>query len=163
MSEYPDELSNLEIDQLVQRISSSGRARTTNATNGLKDYRGTYSKDSIPPDIIKSLQNNDWMILNLQDEDDGGGTHWVCFVVRPHKLWYFDSYGLYPPKVIRRIANQLGRDDVMYQDEQLQTDSKRCGWFCLLFIKLIQEGHHFKDIGLKSVNEKTVKEFKDSL
>lgn len=146
--EFPEILSNLEIDELVGIL-------------GLTQYKGCWSKDRIPPAIQKNLKPGDFMILNLQDENDGGGSHWICFTISSGKLMYFDSYGLYPPRIVRRIAHANGIDHVDYQNEMLQKTSQLCGWFCLMFIKLIQSGTPFSDITPATVNDETVARFRN--
>ena len=45
-------------------------------------------------------------IINLDDQT-GPGTHWVCYVISPRNVIYFDSYGLPPPKEFIIYVNKL--------------------------------------------------------
>ena len=54
-------------------------------------------RDSLPDQI----KDNEYGVVNL-DSFKGPGTHWVAY----GNKWYFDSYGLPPPKEILKYVNQ---------------------------------------------------------
>jgi hypothetical protein len=62
-----NELSNFEIMDLIKDINL--------------DYHfgGVYSKNQLP----KELMRNQFYIVNLQDHDEGSGTHWTVFYYNP--------------------------------------------------------------------------------
>ena len=39
-------------------------------------------------------------IINLQNSNDGNGTHWYCLYIENKHAMYFDSYGGPPPKEV---------------------------------------------------------------
>jgi hypothetical protein len=76
--------------------------------NLIKDYKidycfgGIYSKDLLPKDLKRSK----FYIVNMQDHDEGNGTHWVVFYYNnPLTSIYFDSFGFVAPiQVENRIT-----------------------------------------------------------
>lgn len=87
---------------------------------------GVFSKDQLPP----TLQPGGY-IINLQDHDEGFGTHWVALAVKSDQQWsYFDSFGFPPPRAIRH----RGRT-VEYSAQHIQNiNSGVCGSYCLAFL-----------------------------
>ena len=80
-----NELSNFELIDLIKDMKL--------------DYHfgGVFSKDLLPKDLIRDK----FYIVNLQDSDDGGGTHWTVFYFnKPLTSIYFDSYGFVAPLAV---------------------------------------------------------------
>ena len=97
-------------------------------------FGGVHSKDSLPKDLIRDK----FYIINLQDHDEGGGTHWTVFYYnKPLTSIYFDSYGFVPPiDVENRIKEYI------FNDKEIQDfDSSACGYYCIAFILFL----HNKD------------------
>jgi hypothetical protein len=101
----------------------------------IKDFKldnhfgGVYSKDQLP-ELIKDK----FYIINLQDQDDGGGTHWTAFYYNyPSTSIYFDSYGFIAPRdVQKRITPYI------FNDGEIQDfNSSACGFYCIAFIKFL--------------------------
>ena len=68
-------------------------------------------------------------IINFQNSTETG-THWVA-LSNTDKLYYFDSYGIPPIKVVEDYA-ELNKKDLMYNTIQIQPNgSKLCGQLCL--------------------------------
>ena len=85
-------------------------------------------------------ETDECFILNL-DDNNGKGTHWCCII----SGLYFDSFGLSPPnEVINRVKRY---NNIQYQEKT----SVLCGYFCLFFIKKIQEGFSYYDILYKEL------------
>jgi len=121
LSRFPDQLSNFDIDAIVNLIGLDQR------------YGGTFSKDEAP----KTLKSGKFCIINLQDSKAGGGTHWTAFYLMDAKtVVYFDSYGCYPPEEVVAL-----RPNVLYQTDEIQkvndAKDKKCGWYCLAFAQRI--------------------------
>jgi hypothetical protein len=117
-----NELSNFEIIDIIKDMKL--------------DYHfgGIHSKDQLPKELIREK----FYIVNLQDHDEGSGTHWTVFYYnKPLTSIYFDSYGFPAPlDVENRIKPYI------YNDAEIQDfDSSACGYFCLAFIKYL----HNKD------------------
>ena len=103
----------------------------------IKDYKldnhfgGVYSKDQLP-ELIKDK----FYIVNLQDHDEGGGTHWTCFYYNyPSTSIYFDSYGFIAPRDVQtRISPYV------FNEKDIQDfNSSACGWYCIAFIKFLHD------------------------
>ena len=62
------------------------------------------------------------------DNGSLGGTHWVAFIVKGKKSYYFDSFGGAPDKF---LLNQLPKP-IIYHNYKIQdTNSQLCGSYCL--------------------------------
>jgi len=106
---YHNALSNIEIEDIL-------RDKPVN-------FGGVYSKDRIPRD----LKNDYWYVINMENEKDGNGTHWVCFRYG-NNIEYYDAFGFAPPNSVMRIAKK----DIFYSDKQIQDEkSTACGWYCI--------------------------------
>ena len=88
---------------------------------------GVYSKDQLP----KHLEEG-WYIINLENHDQGNGTHWTCFKFqRALPSIYFDSFGIDCPEHLH-----LEIMPYIYNQREIQDlDSSCCGWFCIALIK----------------------------
>ena len=82
-------MSNFDLESAVKKLP-------------IKHFRGVFMKDQLPttPNI------NESGIINL-DDHVGPGTHWVCYVISPKNVIYFDSYGLSPPVEFINYVNKL--------------------------------------------------------
>lgn len=134
-----NELSNFEIMDLIKH-------------NKLNYYfDGVYSKDQLP-----ELKPTNFYIINLQDSDDGGGTHWCSFYYSKLQSIYFDSYGFPPPK---EVESKIG--NYIYNDGQLQDmDASSCGYYALSFIKFLHDKTNKEEafkIFLKLFKNETIK------
>jgi hypothetical protein len=111
-----NELSNFEIIDLIKH-------------HKLKYYfGGVYSKDQLP-----ELKPTKFYIINLQDSNDGGGTHWTAFYYSKLQSIFFDSYG-FPAPI--EVENKIGK--YIYNDADIQDyDSSSCGYYALAFIKFL--------------------------
>lgn len=78
-------------------------------------------------------RKNESGIVNL-DSNSGSGTHWVCYIKRGDRVFYFDSFGnLRPPvEVMRYLGSTV---DIRYNyDRQQNFNSVICGHLCLEFL-----------------------------
>ena len=92
---------------------------------------GIFSKDLLPKHCIPG-----GYIINLQNHDEGHGSHWVALAVRADSALYFDSFGMPPPLQVIRFV----RDDytLVYNKQDIQNiDSGVCGSYCLAFLYYI--------------------------
>ena len=79
-----------------------------------------------------------------------GGTHWVAFIVKDKKSYYFDSFGGQPDKF---LLNQVPKS-IIYHNYKIQDrNSKLCGSYCLYFFYLIERMNYYDSI-LKMYFEK---------
>ena len=117
-----NELSNFELMDIIKDMKL--------------DYHfgGVFSKDLLPQELIREK----FYIVNLQDHDEGSGTHWCVFYYnKPLTSIYFDSYGFPSPLDVENSIKPY-----IYNDAEIQDfDSSACGYFCIAFIKFL----HNKD------------------
>ena len=104
--------------------------------NLIKDYKidycfgGIYSKDLLP----RPLRRTTFYIVNMQDHDEGNGTHWVVFYYNnPLTSIYFDSFGFVAPLQVENRITPYIFNDAEVQDY----NSSACGYFCIAFIKFL--------------------------
>ena len=119
--QWGDELSSDQIDAWAHR--HIGRF-----------YRGWFPKDRLPhtPQI-------GGYIVNMQNANDGDGTHWVGLCITPKACYYFDSFGFPPPKAIQRFVPQ--DRTLFWSRKQVQDpDSTSCGYFALDFLRAVSRG-----------------------
>ena len=88
--------------------------------------RGVYSKDLLP----SKLQPGAY-VINLENSDAGGGSHWTCFIVKQRgPSFYFDSFGMPPPRKVQELI-----PDCIWSTTDIQNiNDGHCGWFCLAFL-----------------------------
>jgi hypothetical protein len=92
------------------------------------DYHGVYCKDTLPLDL-----QTGFYVVNLQDHDDGNGTHWCALNYQhPVSVW-FDPFGIICPTDIEDLIT--GKNRLIYNSVQIQDiKSSACGWFCIAYI-----------------------------
>jgi len=109
------ELSNFDIEDILSK----------------KNIRihGVYSKDQLPK------ITNGFYVVNLQNHDEGNGTHWTCFLKKGDKVFYMDSFGSPAPiEVEKRIG------EYYFNDKQIQNlNSEACGYYCIAFIQYMDK------------------------
>jgi len=82
-------------------------------------------------DVPKNNRRNKFYIINL-DNTNGIGTHWTCLSTFDNYIYYFDSFGLPPPTIIKKFTNSIGEKKLYYNDYQYQSENSTiCGWFCI--------------------------------
>ena len=113
-------LSNLEIIDIIKN------------RNLEKHFGGIFSKDQLPKELIKDK----FYIVNLQDHDEGDGTHWTAFYYNyPSTSIYFDSYGFIAPMDVQKRIKPY-----IYNDKDIQDfNSSACGFYCIAFIKFLHD------------------------
>jgi len=66
---------------------------------------GVYNKDQ-----LNGIPKNGLYIINMEDSDDGFGTHWVGLWISSNKCMrpiYFDSFGFQPPPAIVKFVKSI--------------------------------------------------------
>lgn len=120
-----NELSEDEIENIIEELK-------------IKNFNGIYSRDEITEDDIEK----GFYIINLDDKE-GTGTHWTCFYYNsPLPNIYFDSFGFPAPVEIEKLIKPYIFNDKTIQDYK----SSSCGYFCIAFIKFIEEHKNYNDI-----------------
>ncbi len=100
-------LTNFELIDLIKDFKSDNH------------FGGVYSKDLLP-ELIKDK----FYIVNLQDNDEGGGTHWTCFYYNyPSTSIYFDNYGFITPRDVQKLISPY-----VFNEKDIQDfNSSACG------------------------------------
>ena len=136
-----NELSNFEIMAIIKDMKL--------------DYHfgGVFSKDQLPKELIREK----FYIVNLQDHDEGSGTHWTVFYYnKPLTSIYFDSYGFIAPLDVENSIKPY-----IYNNAEIQDfDASSCGYFCIAFIKFLHNKENKQETYktfLKLFKEQTVK------
>jgi hypothetical protein len=113
-------LSNIELEDMAEK-------------DGL-DLIGVYSKNKIPTERRVGSY-----IINMQDFEDGNGTHWIAFKIFDNgKACYFDSFGTIYPEDVGEFLKIF--KPIAWNNRQIQyPKSEMCGWFCLAFIKYFND------------------------
>jgi hypothetical protein len=132
MDRIPDKaLSNIDINKYVKILK-------------INNFRGCYMRDE-----LKNLKSNnvECGILNLNLSNESG-SHWTCWYKTKTKKYYFNSFGLPPPK---ELIDYLG-SPILYSTFQLQgMNDQNCGKWCLFILKRLNEGSDYIDLILSFV------------
>lgn len=96
----------------------------------IQNFRGVYMRDQLPA----RPRYHESAVINL-DNSTGPGTHYVAYVKRGRKVWYFDSYGDLPPP--RELVHYFGSsaNTFVYNTTRVQNmNTRSCGRLCLQFL-----------------------------
>jgi hypothetical protein len=87
---------------------------------------GVFSKDMMP-----SRHYIGSYYINMQNYNDGNGTHWIYVRIFPNgEAIYFDSYGCKSPKEIEQFLKQFR--PYATNNRQIQAlESENCGLYCI--------------------------------
>ena len=69
------------------------------------------------------------------DNGSQRGTHWIRFVIKDNKSYYYDSFGGTPDKF---LLKQLPKPKTNHNYKIQDINSKLCGSYCLYFFYLIE-------------------------
>jgi hypothetical protein len=84
----------------------------------------------------------EWGVLNL-DSSNGQGIHWVCWYRDGENKYYFDSYGLDPPKELVKYL----RPPIHCNTDQVQLcNTVVCCHLCHYVLKRFSIGDSFEEI-----------------
>jgi len=121
--------------------------------------------------IKKALENGTkavGIVYNL-DPHFKGGSHWIAnYIDIPgHRCYYFDSYGMAPPKQIERFMKWLTTQDpemrLEYNTRRLQFRNTECGIYCIYFIIRMLAGDKFLDITRRKPSDEDMMDLRDWL
>lgn len=108
------------------------------------------------------------IIYNL-DPHYKGGSHWIAnFIDIPaHKCYYFDSYGMKPPKQIETFMKWLTTQDptlrLAYNARRFQFNGSECGMYCLYFIIRMLAGDNFRTFCRRAPRDSAMLDLRDWL
>ena len=91
------------------------------------------------------LKLNKGYIINLEDEFNPKtgvqdvGSHWCAFQCNDKGCYYFDSYGMVCPEVVKRFIHRFNPEfKLIYNEVDIQSMvADTCGWYCLAFLYAI--------------------------
>lgn len=122
--DFSHPLTNIELEQIASILKIK--------------LIGVYMKDELPPKLKQG-----GYIVNLQSSNESG-SHWCCFVKTKDKIYWFDPFGQVPPEAPTELFDKLELD-IMYSNDHIQdVNSILCGYFCLGFLKFVQN-HAFEN------------------
>lgn len=111
---YDNGLSSKEIEDMLHKLH-------------IQNFNGVYSKDKLPKEKQKGFY-----IINMQDFNDGDGTHWVTYYHNTPLCSYSDSFGIIPPLDIIEYSKP---NNLIYTTKQIQNENSTCcGYYCIAFI-----------------------------
>jgi hypothetical protein len=93
-------------------------------------------------------KNHIGIIYNL-DPHDKGGSHWVAnYINLPrNECYYFDSYGMKPPKQIYKFMQWLGIQEptikLGWNGRRFQKRDTECGMYCMYFLDRMLAGEPY--------------------
>ena len=105
----------------------------------IKNFKDVFSRDNLKGTIKKP----ECGIINLDDKI-GFGTHWVCY----YNNYYFDPFGMPPATEVVKYISNIQYNNIHYQD----TKSVLCGYYCLYFLKSLNDGIKIYDILYEKLN-----------
>lgn len=105
-------------------------------------------RDMLPAEPLKK----ECAIVNL-DSFGQPGTHWVCFIKDNNSVFYFDSYGYYPPSELEEYLNNC---KIYYNTSKIQNydDPPICGYLCIEVLRRYSCGENFNQIIVDMINNK---------
>jgi len=92
----------------------------------------------IAKDQVDKLSKDGNYIINLENHNQQG-SHWTALIMSAKNCLYFDSFGMPPPEAVYQfLEKKYGK--VPFSKMEIQDmDSSFCGYFCLEFLKYVQE------------------------
>lgn len=97
----------------------------------LPNFRGVFTRENLPKKV--TCKDFECGVINLDDEN-GMGTHWVCFFRNKKNAFYFDSFGNLPPQI--EFLNYIGDKCVIYYNHKSYQTYREvnCGHLCIKFL-----------------------------
>ena len=108
------------------------------------------------------------IIYNL-DPHYKGGSHWIAnFIDIPaHRCYYFDSYGMKPPKQIATFMKWLTTQDsslrLAFNARRFQFNGSECGMYSLYFIIQMLAGDNFRKFCRRAPRDSAMLDLRDCL
>jgi hypothetical protein len=105
------------------------------------------------------------IVYNL-DPHNKGGSHWIAsFIdVKKKEFYYFDSYGMKPPRQIDKFMQWLTIQEpklkLFVNARRLQRMDSECGMFCIYFIICMLEGETFQHFCRRAPTDKFMLEIR---
>jgi len=119
-------LSNLDILEMCKILK-------------INNFKGVYMRNE-----LKGKGNpNESLIVNM-DDSTSNGTHWTSLFINENDSYYFDSFGLPPPKEVISYCPDNTR---YYNTFKIQKPEEViCGHYCIYIIYMLSNNYKFYDI-----------------
>lgn len=87
-------------------------------------------------------------IVNMQDSDEGHGTHWVAIWIPPWKneCIYFDSFGIAPPIAVMEFCARWSNNLTCSTKEIQNINGGHCGQYCVHFLYYMSHSPQKKNV-----------------
>ena len=130
-------------------MDNDGRGTTNleleEEAKNITNFRGVFMRDEL--NKLKIL-NNECGIVNLKPSWDNNG-HWCCWYKNGNAKYYFDSFGVRPPKEVIKYL----KSPIMFSTFQIQTfNESNCGEWCIYVLKKLSKGEYYTDVIADIVN-----------
>lgn len=121
--------------------------------------------------IKKAIENGTkaiGIVYNL-DPNFKGGSHWVAnyIDITGHRCYYFDSYGMAPPRQVERFMKWLTTQDpsmrLEYNMRRLQFRNTECGIYSIYFIIRMLAGDSFTQFTRRRPSDEDMLDLRDWL
>jgi hypothetical protein len=123
----------------MHKLGQTNTIEISKVLSGIPGFRGCFSKDELP-----SKRLTGYYVINMQNHDDGNGTHFVALHCGVKKCEYFDPFGYVPPKQVIKYCEPL---DLSFNPYSIQDiDAKSCGFFSIYWIDQMAKGRKSNDI-----------------
>ncbi len=106
----------------------------------VNNFIDVYALDELPP-----ITTNQSMIINL-DSSNRPGTHWVCLYSTDDTVYYYDSFGVFPPPEIEHITRMSGLNRIYSSNRTQYEQGVLCGYYVCNFIIQMYKGVEPYDI-----------------
>jgi len=106
----------------------------------IKNFKGVYMRN----ELIGKARSNECLIINM-DDSSGNGTHWTSLQVSKNRnSYYFDSFGLPPPK---EVIDYCPSNSRYYSTFKIQKPEEViCGHYCIYVLYKLSNNYEFYDI-----------------
>ncbi len=143
-------LSNVDIDSVLFQYEEADESfafmgtfpvdfSTAKVQNGTCMFNNmcSFAVAQLPPNKTKFA-----IVINT-DPHNKGGKHWIALFCRKHEgIYFFDSYGRKPPRLVQNFMNKVSQEmrtsnpnfECKHNTRQIQVDNSECGVFCVLFV-----------------------------
>jgi len=98
---------------------------------------------------VKQCVKKECGVINLNTSKQQGSHH-TCYWVANNKKYYFDSFGIIPPKELVKYL----KSPIIYSTYQIQQyNDTNCSEWCLYMLIELNKGREFIDIIIDILNK----------
>jgi len=130
-----------------------------NSGDGMSNYEVISKADKLElpnfryfmrDDLCKAIcKKQECSVVNLNTSKQQGSHH-TCYWVSNNKKYYFDSFGVVPPKELVKYL----KSPIMYSTHQIQQyNDANCSEWCLYMLNELHKGKDFIDIIIEILNK----------